>query len=277
MMQDFRPQRVSVFNSQQGGEGSHQSLDPIACWNRVMELKVWLEGVVRVVDAGVVVGLKLLAQLGQQAAEVQLILRRTGPSLSDGRDTPTREAHPLPRPSEPEPLKGRTKPHKALTFNLGPSTSPRRMKSNRAWSPSPRASPEPRASLVSLLDPFNTVNALPSSSSKEEVFRQILQQQKRLEDLEIQLQAPERETDVWERDRSSAGLNPVPAGELEELEQRLTQNQTELMNREHWERQLQDEINTERGMSSHLVSTEALKVKTAQQWMRWRSWRGSSC
>uniref|UniRef100_UPI0037E82638 ras association domain-containing protein 8-like n=1 Tax=Semicossyphus pulcher TaxID=241346 RepID=UPI0037E82638 len=229
-----------------------------------MELKVWLEGV-------------LLAQLGQQAAEVQLILRRTGPSLSDGRDTPTREAHPLPRPSEPEPLKGRTKPHKALTFNLGPSTSPRRMKSNRAWSPSPRASPEPRASLVSLLDPFNTVNALPSSSSKEEVFRQILQQQKRLEDLEIQLQAPERETDVWERDRSSAGLNPVPAGELEELEQRLTQNQTELMNREHWERQLQDEINTERGMSSHLVSTEALKVKTAQQWMRWRSWRGSSC
>ncbi|XP_059204165.1 ras association domain-containing protein 8-like isoform X2 [Centropristis striata] len=252
-----------------------------------MELKVWVEGVARVVCGlslntscqDVVIALaqaigqtgryililKLrgterqlvaddcplehLAQLGQLSAEVQFILRRTGPSLSDGQDTPKSERRfPLPRPSEPEPLK-RNEPHKALTFSLGPSTHPKRTKPNRAWSSSPRASPEPRASPVSFLEPN------PSSSSKDEVFRQILQQQRRLQDLELQLQALERETDVWERERSSAtvpGQTLVPEGELEELEQRLRQNEAELMHREHWEEQLQVEVDREQDMHRRL-------------------------
>ncbi|XP_070761155.1 ras association domain-containing protein 7-like isoform X2 [Enoplosus armatus] len=258
-----------------------------------MELKVWVDGVVRVVCGlslntscqDVVVALaqaigqtgryimvlkfrgterqlvaddcplQHLAQLGQLAAEVQFILWRTGPSLSDGSDTPTRERRlPLPRPSEPEPLK-RNGPHKALSFSLGPSTLPMRTKSNRALSPSSRASPEPRASPVSFLDPLKSVKEIPSSSSKEEVFRQILQQQRRLQDLEIQLQALERETGLWERERSSAtvpSLTLIPTEELEELDQRLRQNEAELMQREHWEEQLQAEVDREQDMHRRL-------------------------
>ncbi|XP_041671609.1 ras association domain-containing protein 7-like [Cheilinus undulatus] len=252
-----------------------------------MELRVWVDGIVRVVCGltlntscqDVVVALaqsigqtgryililrlrgtdrqlvaddcplKLLAQLGQQAAEVQFYLQRTGPSLSDGQDTPTR-LRALPRPSEPDPVRSR-EPQKAFTFNLGPSTSPRRTKSNRAWSPSPQSSPEPRASPVSFLDSHNLVKALPSSV-KEEVFRQILQQQRRLQDLEIELQALERETEMWEQERSSAGLELIQEGELEELEQMLNQNETELMHRELWERQLQEEIDREQEMHRRL-------------------------
>uniref|UniRef100_A0A3B4WZF3 Ras association domain family member 7b n=1 Tax=Seriola lalandi dorsalis TaxID=1841481 RepID=A0A3B4WZF3_SERLL len=254
-----------------------------------MELKVWVEGVVRVVCGvsqstscqDVVIALaqaigqtgryililKLrenekhlvaddcplqhLAQLGQLAPEVQFILRRTGPSLSDGQNTSTIERHiPLLRPSEPEPPKYRG-PHKALTFNLGPSTLPKRTKPNRAWSPSPRASPEPRTSPVSFLD---------------EVFRQILQQQRMLQDLEIQIQALERETDVWEQERSSAVvpiLNQDLTEELEELEQQLRQNEAELMHRAHWEEQLQAELNREQGTCSNLCSLIVLQARSA--------------
>ncbi|XP_039993078.1 ras association domain-containing protein 7-like isoform X4 [Xiphias gladius] len=238
-----------------------------------MELKVWVEGVVRVVCGlslytscqDVVIALaqatgqtgryililKLrgnerqlaadecplehLAQLGQLAPEVQFILRRTGPSLSKGQDTPTRDRHlPSPRSSEPEP---------------------RRTKPNRAWSPSPRASPEQRASPVSLLDAPKSVKDVPSYPSKKEVLRQILQQQRRLQDLEIQLQALERETEAWEQERSSAMVPSLTLGlaeELEELEQRLRQNEAELMHRANWEEQLQAEMDREQDMHRHL-------------------------
>lgn len=254
-----------------------------------MELKVWVEGVVRVVCGltlntscqDVVIALaqsigqtgryililksrgterqlvaddcplKLLAQLGQQATDVQFYLRRTGPSLSDSQDTLNSQRDlPLPRPPEPDPVRSR-EPHKAFTFNLGPSTSPRRTRANRAWSPSPRSSPEPRASPVSLLDPLNSLNGV-VSSSKEDVFRQILQQQRRLQDLEVELEALERETEMWEQERSSAGLNVIHEGVLEELEQRLNQNQTELMQKELWERQLQEESDREHDMHRRL-------------------------
>uniref|UniRef100_A0A3Q3GJ19 Ras association domain-containing protein 7-like n=1 Tax=Labrus bergylta TaxID=56723 RepID=A0A3Q3GJ19_9LABR len=159
-----------------------------------MELKVWVEGVARVVcglslntscqdvvialaqsigqTGRYVLILKLrgterqmvaddcplqqLAQLGQLAAEVRFVLRRTGPTLSDGQDTPTRQSGlPLPGSAEPDPVRSR-EPHKAFTFNL----------------------------------------------------------------------ALERETDIL--------------------------NQEELMHREHWERQLQKEIDRERGTSSNM-------------------------
>ncbi|XP_033933427.1 ras association domain-containing protein 7-like [Pseudochaenichthys georgianus] len=251
-----------------------------------MELKVWVQGVVRVVCGlsentscqDVVIALaqaigqtgryililKLrgterqlvaderplqhLAHLGQQAAEVQFVLRRTGPSLSEGKETPTREGRfPLHGPSEPEPLK-RNDPHKALSFSLGPSTHPKRMKSNREWSPSPRASPEPRASPVSFLDPPSS-----SSSSKEEVFKQILQQQRRLQDLDLRLEALEGEAEVLERTSDTVlSLTPALEAELEELEQRLRQNQDDLKHREQWEQQLQEEMDREQDLHSRL-------------------------
>nr|XP_046253925.1 ras association domain-containing protein 8-like isoform X2 [Scatophagus argus] len=253
-----------------------------------MELKVWVDGVVRVVCGlslntscqDVVIALaqaigqtgryililKLrgterrlvaddcplqhLAQLGQLASEVQFLLQRTGPSLSEGPDIERRL--PLPRSSEPELLNHR-EPQRALTFSQGPSTFPRRTKPNRVWSPSPRASPEPRASPVSFLDPLHPVNVIPSFSSKEDVFRQILQQQRRLQHLEVQLQALEKETAVWERSSTTApGPTVVPAGELEELEERLRQNEAELMHRKHWEEQLEAEMDRERDMHRRL-------------------------
>ncbi|XP_047436376.1 ras association domain-containing protein 7-like isoform X1 [Mugil cephalus] len=259
-----------------------------------MELKVWVEGVVRVVCGlslntpcqDVVIALaqsigqtgryilisKLrgnerhlvaddcplqhLAQLGQLAAEVQFILRRTGPSLSEGQDTPSSKRRlPLLIPSEPEPIKHKL-PQKALTFNLGPSTIARRTKPNGAWSPSPRASPEPQTSPVSFLElPPSSVKALSSHSYKEDVFKQILQQQRRLEDLEIQLQALERESDSWEQKISSA---VVPSQSLnlpellEELEQQLRQNEEELRLGERLEEQFQAEMERERDMHKRL-------------------------
>lgn len=184
--------------------------------------------------------LQLLSQLGQHAAEVQFILKRTGPSLSD-------RGLPLHRPSEPDPPRSR-EPHKA--YNLGP----RRTKLSRTWTPSPRASPEPRSSPVSFAEPLNPVS-LSSSSCKEEEFRLILQQQRRLQDLETQIQALERETEVWELKRSSApgpGLDLVSERELEELKLRLSLNQAELVHSEDWDGLFQEEMDRERDLHRRL-------------------------
>uniref|UniRef100_A0A8C2YYT7 Ras association domain family member 7 n=1 Tax=Cyclopterus lumpus TaxID=8103 RepID=A0A8C2YYT7_CYCLU len=173
-----------------------------------MELKVWVEGVVRVVcglslntscqDVVIALAKSLgqtgryillvqlrgeerqlvatdcplqhLAQLGPLAAEVHFVLRRTGPSRA-GEDTPG--------PAETKP--------------------------NRAWSPSPRASPEPRAS-------------------------------------------PVPETEAWERSSDEApGPAPVTEGELEDLERRLRQNEEDLMHRHQWEEELRAETDREPG------------------------------
>lgn len=193
--------------------------------------------------------LQHLVQLGQLAAEVQFILRKTGPSLSEGPNTPTRERRVPGHRSEPQPLETR-EPNKASPFTS--TAKPRRTKPNRSWSPSPRASPEPRASPVSFLDPLHPVKEILSSSSKEEVFRQILQQQRELQDLEFQLQSLERESEVQERRRSSATAPSLTPGELEDLEEQLRQNDAELMLFGHWEKQLQAERDRERGTCSDL-------------------------
>ncbi|KAK0149472.1 Ras association domain-containing protein 8 [Merluccius polli] len=257
-----------------------------------MELKVWVDGVLRVVCGlsyttscqDVVIALaqaigqtgryvlilklrgterqlvatdcplQAVAQLGQQATEVQFILRRTGLALSNGPDgSETERKQQLPRHPEPAHL-GHSHPQKALSFHLGPSTFPRRReRKNGAYSPSPRGSPEPRASPVSFQEPVDsTVKVRRGSSrrSKEESFRQILKQQLRLQDLEAQLQALEFE--LWECERSSSPA-PVPtpgllAEDLEVLEMRARQNEAELMHGEHWEEQLEVEINLEKDM-----------------------------
>ncbi|CAB1339682.1 unnamed protein product [Coregonus sp. 'balchen'] len=262
-----------------------------------MELKVWVEGVVRVVCGlsletscqDVVIALaqaigqtgryvlikklrgtemqlvaddcplESLSYLGQLANEVQFILRRTGPSSTDGPNRPTLDrVHPLPRHPTPVPHRCR-EPKKALTFNLGPSTIPRRTKANKAWSPSPRASPEPRASPVpSLVSPSPTASP-PSLSlfdaSKEVVFRQVLQQQEILQDLEAQLVALERDAEVWELGRPVTpvpGLTPGLVEELDVLETRLRQNEAELMHGEYWEEQMQQEKDKEQDMHGRL-------------------------
>ncbi|KAK5928278.1 hypothetical protein CgunFtcFv8_013353 [Champsocephalus gunnari] len=261
-----------------------------------MELKVWVDGVVRVVCGlseetscqDVVIALaqaigqtgryvliqrlrdterqllatekplESLAKLGQHGSEVQFFLRRTGPSSSDGpnpkQDRPT--PPPLPRHPEPEPLK-RSQPKKALTFNLGPSTSPRskakQFKRSPQDSPEQRASPSPSPSPVPSHVPSPSPSPTPSiGPSKEEVFRKVLQQQERMRAMEAQLEALERESHSWDRPYPSPCPSPVSDTRLQEemdtMEQALRRNQAELAHEQFWEEELQAEMERERGM-----------------------------
>lgn len=181
--------------------------------------------------------LQLLAQLGQLSAEACFTLQRTGPSLEDGPNTHTRDRHrPGSRSSEPQSLQNRA-PSKAS----GSSTHPKRNNLNRSWSPSPRVSSELRASPLSLLD---------QRSSKEKVFRHILQQEQRLHDLQVLFQSLERETALWELDSTSAPT-PGPNPKLvEQLEEQLRQNEAELLLGEQLEEELRAETDRERGTRS---------------------------
>uniref|UniRef100_A0A4W5LW15 Ras association domain family member 7 n=1 Tax=Hucho hucho TaxID=62062 RepID=A0A4W5LW15_9TELE len=282
-----------------------------------MELKVWVDGVVRVVCGlseetscqDVVIALaqaigqtgryvliqrlrdserqllanekplESLAKLGQHSNDVQFFLRRTGPSSSDGpgsgsvssqdRVTPL----PLPKHPDPEPLK-HNQPKKSLTFNLGPSTSPR-TKAKQPIRKSPRDSPEQRASPSPIPphhapsphshfpspsshspspSPHSPSPSPPVGPSKEEVFRQVLQQQERLRAIEAQLDAMERDSRSW--NRASPAPSPVPEArlpeEMEALEQAARRNQAELAHETFWEEELHAEVERERGMRRRL-------------------------
>ncbi|XP_028298633.1 ras association domain-containing protein 8-like isoform X2 [Gouania willdenowi] len=238
-----------------------------------MELKVWVEGIARVISGltmstscqDVVIALaqsigqtgryvlilkvrgterhlvpeecplQIVAQLGQLAADVHFILQRTGPTLASS--TQKR----FPPPASPEPLRHRQQ-QKSLSFSLGPASS------NKGRS-SPRASPEPRASPVGFLHTTTT------TSSKEEVFRQILHQQRKLHDLEVELQALERETELWDQKVSTAvGSDPMMdlTKELEQAELQLRQNEGELIYNQHLDQEFEDELEREREMKRRL-------------------------
>lgn len=202
--------------------------------------------------------LESLAKLGQHGSEVQFYLRRTGPSSSDGPspkpDRPT--AFPLPKHPEPEALSKRSQPKKALTFNLGPSTSPK----TKNFKKSPRDSPEQRQS------PSHSPSPAPSPSPpvgpcKEEVFRKVLQQQERLRAFEAQLEALDRETHPWERSHRSPCPSPLSdhrlQEELEALDQTSKRNQAELAEEQYWEEEFQAEVEKERSMRRKLGELHA--------------------
>lgn len=263
-----------------------------------MELKVWVDGVVRVVCGlseetscqDVVIALaqaigqtgryvliqrlrdterqllatekplESLAKLGQHGNEVQFFLRRTGPSSSDGPGSKQERPNPLPLPKhpEPEPLK-RSQPKKALTFNLGPSSSPKTKA--KQFKRSPRDSPEQRASPSPSSSPLSPHMSSPSPSlpigpSKDEVFRKVLQQQERLRAIEAQLEALERESHTWERPYPSPCPSPVSDARLQDemdaLEQAMRRNQAELAHEQYWEEELKAEVESERGMRRKL-------------------------
>ncbi|XP_029378704.1 ras association domain-containing protein 8 [Echeneis naucrates] len=268
-----------------------------------MELKVWVDGVVRVVCGlseetscqDVVIALaqaigqtgryvliqrlrdterqllaterplESLAKLGQHGSEVQFFLRRTGPSSSDGpgskQDRPT--PPPLPKHSEPE-LSKRSQPKKALTFNLGPSTSPK--SKAKQFKRSPRDSPEQRASPSLSPSPASSHVPSPSPSppigpSKDEVFRKVLQQQERLRAMETQLETLEKESHTWDRSYPSPCPSPVSDTRIQEeidtLEQMMRRNEAELAHEQYWEKELQAEVEKERGMRRKLGELHA--------------------
>ncbi|XP_040019208.2 ras association domain-containing protein 7 [Gasterosteus aculeatus] len=264
-----------------------------------MELKVWVDGVVRVVCGlsedtscqDVVIALaqaigqtgryiliqrlrdterqllatekplESLAKLGQHGGEVQFFLRRTGPSSSDGPSSKQDRPSPPSLPKHPEPeLSKRSQPKKALTFNLGPSTSPRTkaklLKRSARDSPEQRASPSPSPSPVSP----HALSPLPSPS-KEEVIRNVFQQQERLRAMEAQLEALERESHTWERPYSSPCPSPVPHAHVQEemntLELAARRNQAELAHEQFWEEELEAEVERERVMRRKLGELHA--------------------
>ncbi|XP_047219575.1 ras association domain-containing protein 8-like [Girardinichthys multiradiatus] len=276
-----------------------------------MELKVWVDGVIRVVCGlslntscqEVVISLAqatgqtgryvlirnfrglerplvaddcpmhMLAQMGQLAAEVHFILRRTGPSLSDGPYKPTKESHPLlVVPSEPKLFKHKG-PQKALTFNLGASTLPRRTKPSRNWSPTLGESAEVHASPGTFQDCPDSVKKPPYDPQNEEMFRQILQQQKMLHDLEVQIEALEKDTELWEQNVTSSPVpDPTPdlTENLQQLEFRLKQYEVEMMYGENWEAELKVEMEREQEMQRRLqqihssIDDQSYEIKVLQ-------------
>ncbi|KAM9808299.1 ras association domain-containing protein 7 isoform 2-T2 [Neosynchiropus ocellatus] len=266
-----------------------------------MELKVWVDGVVRVVCGlseetscqDVVIALaqaigqtgryvliqrlrdserqllaterplESLAKLGQHGSEVQFFLRRTGPSSSDAPGSKQDRSTPLPVPKYPElDASKRSQPKKALTFNLGPSTSPRSKPFKRSPrdSPEQRASPSPASSSSSIHMPSPSPSP-PIGPSKEEVFRRVLQQQERLRAMEAQLDSLEMESLSFDRPSSSPCPSPVSdahlQGELDALEQALRRNHAELAHEQYWEEELQAELERERGMRRKLGELHA--------------------
>ncbi|KAK7117932.1 hypothetical protein R3I94_023222 [Phoxinus phoxinus] len=240
-----------------------------------MELKVWVDGVVRVVCGlseetscqDVVIALaqaigqtgryvliqrlrdterqllanerplESLAKLGQHSSEVQFFLRRTGPSSSEEQSLHSRTL-PHSRPSTSEPKRGL--PKKSLTFNLGPSCSPRTKAKDSRKAPS-RASPVPHTAHL-------------PAPSKEEVFRHVIQQQEQLRALESQLVDVGRECETC--DQTSTEESSLQA-EMEVLENTLWKNQQELVDEEFWEEELKLETERERGMKRRLGELHA--------------------
>lgn len=196
--------------------------------------------------------LESLAKLGQHGSEVQFYLRRTGPSSSSSSSNESQDQHdrslPLRKPSEPEPLK-RGAPKKSLTFNLGPSSSPRAKPKQSRKSLGHRDSPEPRATP----SPVPHTSFLPGPS-KEEVFRHVLQQQERLHALEAQLEVLEHEAQAWEHH-----LCPEPRlqEETDTLEKTLMRNQAVLASEELWEEELRVETEREKTMRRRLGELHA--------------------
>nr|XP_015808222.2 ras association domain-containing protein 8 isoform X1 [Nothobranchius furzeri]XP_054587837.1 ras association domain-containing protein 8 isoform X1 [Nothobranchius furzeri] len=193
--------------------------------------------------------LQQLVQLGQLASEVQFILRRNGSVLRNGPRKPIKEKHP-PKLGPSEAIN-----HKGSQKTLSFSTLPRRTKRRKNSSSSLVDTADTFVSPVTPTDRSRSVDALPSGPPKEETFREILQQHRRLHELKDQIKALEKETELWEQKITYASVpDPIPnlTQELEELEFRLKQNKVELMYGENWEKEMKVELEREQEMQRRL-------------------------
>lgn len=177
--------------------------------------------------------LKEVAQLGQQASDVHFILRRNGPSHIESASTD--RLYPRTHTPDPEQLTRRRDPHKAFSFSQGPSTFPRRAKTNQVWSSSP------------------------APSDKEALLVHLLQQTRTLKQLNQNLQKLERQTQDSEQD---SGPAVDLRDQLELLEERQRQNEVELEEERYWRGQLEEEsfraqgkeVKTQNSCYSHTIS-----------------------
>lgn len=216
--------------------------------------------------------LESLAKLGQHGSEVQFFLRRTGPSSSDAPGSERSLTLPKPPPTATSASDGdlpkRREPKKSLTFNLGPSSSPRAKPKQQVRKSLPaRDSPQQRASPSPTVPHTPSPPPQPSACSgpaKEEVYRHVLQQQERLASLDAQLEVLELDGRAWERQSPSQSPLPSPngeppslQGELERLEELLQRNQAELEHEDYWQEELRVEVEHERNMRRRLGELHA--------------------
>lgn len=179
-----------------------------------------------------------LAKCGQYASDVQFILQRTGPSLTERPSsdnapqvperTFVRASLPIkPRPVSTEVPRPRH-PKKSLTFNLGPVASSDLLAKNR-----PR---QPKKDAGGLRD-----GAAGGPLSKEELFKTVLHQQEHLHSLEVQGDTLETDIRHWEY-----GQGCLQEDEVRHLEQVIRQNESELDEEDFWQKELRAEKECER-------------------------------
>lgn len=149
----------------------------------------------------------------------------------------------LPKLLEPEPLKSKV-PKKALSFNLGPSTS------SQTFVKQPKNAPKDSPGLRVPLGPSGSSHAQ-AGPSKEEVFRQIIQQQSRLQDLQSHLEALEKQAWVLEQP-SPPSFSPDLIEEMNYLEDKFRYNEAELSHGDYWESEYHSEVQKEQSMLRQL-------------------------
>ncbi|XP_061465979.1 ras association domain-containing protein 7 [Rhineura floridana] len=206
-----------------------------------------------------------MAKCGQYANDVQFLLQRTGPSLTERPSSDSapqvpertfvRASLPIkPRPVGTEVPRPR-QPKKSLTFSLGPVASSDLLAKNKLR--------QHRKDIVALRD-----GASGGRLSKEELFKTVLHQQEHLYSLEMQGDALEVDLRHWECSRGSC-----QEGEILHLEQLIQQNESELSEEEFWQSELHTEKECERErqekvrtlqttMEEYMQKIHELRVKT---------------
>ncbi|XP_068133689.1 ras association domain-containing protein 8 [Hyperolius riggenbachi] len=178
---------------------------------------------------------------GQYASDVQLILRRTGPSLSE-RPTSDSIAHvpertlyrqslpPLAklRPQIDRSIKRREPKRKSLTFSGGPKGLMDIFSKGRESEFKQK-----------VLNNYRTTS--------EELKKLIHLQTERLQCLEKQLDSSETEIRYWEQKYKSSLEE-----ELGKLEQKVKRNEVEIEEEEFWENELQIEVENEKQLKEQL-------------------------
>lgn len=172
---------------------------------------------------------------------MQFILRRTGPTSSEGSDLDQEPS--VPKLLEPELPKSKV-PKKALSFNLGPSTS------SQTFVKQPKNVPKDSPELPVPIGPPGSSYAQ-AGPSKEEVFRHILRQQSRLQDLQSHLEGLEKQTWVLEQP-SPPSFSPDFIEEMNYLEDKFRYNEAELAHWDYWESEYYSELQKEQSMLKQL-------------------------
>ncbi|XP_069821578.1 ras association domain-containing protein 7 isoform X1 [Dendropsophus ebraccatus] len=179
--------------------------------------------------------LEFLAKSGQYANDVHFLLKRTGPSLAE---RPSSDSVPPPPPPE------RTFPRSSLPLNP------------RAHGTDVTRSKEPKKSLTFNLGPMSSNDMLLKhrqkhqngtvgkdtahrQPTKEDIFKLVLQQQEQLKALEMQNNSIGKDLQTWERGRAG-GPHEVD-DEIAYLERLIRRNDAELAEEMFWLDELERE------------------------------------